>query len=84
MESVITAKGRVTIPKAIRDYLRLKPGDCVKFFLHPDGSAVMLPKLPATALRGMLRHERRRVISLEQMEKAIGNGAICKVRPKRH
>ena len=36
MESSITAKGQATIPKAIRDHLRLKPGDRVKFFVHPD------------------------------------------------
>ena len=32
MESAITSKGQVTIPKAIRDYLHVKPGDRVKFF----------------------------------------------------
>jgi AbrB family looped-hinge helix DNA binding protein len=52
MESSITAKGQATIPKAIRDHLRLKPGDRVKFFVHPDGSVVLLPKTPASALRG--------------------------------
>jgi antitoxin PrlF len=56
MESVITRKGQVTIPKAIREHLHLKPGDRVKFFVHPDGSVVLLPKLPVTTLRGMLKH----------------------------
>jgi AbrB family looped-hinge helix DNA binding protein len=37
MESAITVKGQATIPKAIREHLRLKPGDRVKFFVHPDG-----------------------------------------------
>jgi len=41
MESAITVKGQPTIPKAIREHLRLKPGDRVKFFLHPDGSVVL-------------------------------------------
>jgi AbrB family looped-hinge helix DNA binding protein len=53
MEFAITAKGQATIPKAIREYLRLKPGDRVKFFVRPDGSVALLPKLPASALRGM-------------------------------
>ena len=47
MESAITIKGQATIPKAIREHLRLKPGDRVKFFVHPDGSVVLLPQLPA-------------------------------------
>ena len=54
MESAITAKGQTTIPKAVRDHLGLKPGDRVKFFIHPDGSVVLLPKLPASALRGIV------------------------------
>lgn len=52
MESAITVKGQATIPKAVREHLGLKPGDRVKFFLHPDGTVVLLPKLPVTALRG--------------------------------
>jgi antitoxin PrlF len=54
MESAITSKGQATIPKAVRDHLQLKPGDRVKFFIHPDGSVVLLPKLPLSALRGIL------------------------------
>jgi antitoxin PrlF len=44
MESAITTKGRITIPKAIREHLGLKSGDRVKFFIHLDGSVVLLPK----------------------------------------
>jgi antitoxin PrlF len=75
MESAITAKGQATIPKAIRDHLRLKPGDRVKFFVHPDGTVVLLPKLPATAARGMLKSRRRRPISIEEMNEAIAQAA---------
>ena len=55
MDSVITAKGQTTIPKAVREHLKLKPGQRVKYFIHPDGSVVLLPMLPVTALRGILR-----------------------------
>ncbi|MFZ1096737.1 MAG: AbrB/MazE/SpoVT family DNA-binding domain-containing protein [Xanthobacteraceae bacterium] len=44
MESAITTKGRITIPKTIREHLGLKSGDRVKFFIHLDGSVVLLPK----------------------------------------
>ena len=70
MESAITVKGQATIPKAIRDHLGLKPGDRVKFFVHPDGSVVLLPKLPVTALRGMLKYKGRPV-TIEQMNEAV-------------
>jgi len=31
MDSTVTVKGQVTIPKAMREYLRLEPGDKVVF-----------------------------------------------------
>jgi antitoxin PrlF len=74
MESAITTKGQATIPKAIRDHLGLKAGDRLKFFVHPDGSVVLLPKRPAAALRGILRTPRRPV-TVEEMHKAIGVAA---------
>ena len=73
MESAITVKGQATIPKAIRQHLRLKPGDRVKFFVHPDGSVVLLPKLPAAALRGILKSRRRRPVTIAEMTEAAAN-----------
>lgn len=75
MESTLTIKGQATIPKAIRDHLRLKPGDRVKFFVHPDGSVVLLPKRPAAALRGIVKSRRRRPVTIEAMNRAAADGA---------
>jgi len=72
MESMITVKGQATIPKAIRDHLRLKPGDRVKFFIHPDGTVVLLPKIPVSALRGFLKR-RRPPATIEEMNAAIAD-----------
>jgi antitoxin PrlF len=74
MESAITVKGQATIPKAIRVHLHLKAGDRVKFFIHPDGTVVLLPKLPVSALRGILARSHRPV-SLKRMGEAIAEGA---------
>jgi AbrB family looped-hinge helix DNA binding protein len=49
MESALTIKGQATPPNVIRDCLHLEPGDRIKFFVHPDGSVVILPKIPRTA-----------------------------------
>ncbi len=75
MESAITVKGQATIPREIRQHLGLKPGDRLKFFVHPDGTVVLLPKLPARSLRGMLRRERRRPVTIAKMTKAVAEGA---------
>ena len=74
MEAALTIKGQATIPKPIREHLGLKPGDRVKFFVHPDGSVVLLPKRPASDLRGTVK-ARRRSITIEEMNQAIAEGA---------
>jgi AbrB family looped-hinge helix DNA binding protein len=75
MQSAITSKGQATIPKAVRDHLKLKPGDKIRFFYHPDGSVAILPVLPVTALRGLVK-PRGRPVTLEEMDNAIAAGAL--------
>lgn len=76
MKCALTSKNQATIPKAVRDYLHLKPGDRIEFFLHPDGSAVLLPKRPVTALRGIVR-PRHPSVTLDDMDEAIAAGAAA-------
>lgn len=75
MESAITIKGQATIPKAIREHLQLKPGDRVKFFVHPDGTVVILPKVSASALRGMIKSRRKKPVTVQEMNEAVAKGA---------
>ena len=84
MESAITVKGQATIPKAIREHLGLQPGDRVKFFVHPDGSVVLLPKLSASAVRGMLKSRIPRPVTTEQMTAAVAAGALSRNLRRRH
>jgi antitoxin PrlF len=74
MESAITVKGQATIPKAIREHLQLRPGDRVKFFVHPDGTVVLLPKVPASALRGFLKRKRP-AVTVAEMNQAVAEAA---------
>ena len=83
MESAITVKGQATIPKPIRERLNLKPGDRVKFFMHPDGSVVLLPKLPASALRGIVPPGQRPVTPEEMTETVAIGAAGVKERVRR-
>jgi len=82
MEAAVTSKGQITIPKPIREHLHVKAGDRVKFFIHPDGTVVMLPKLPITALRGIVP-SRGRPVTLEEMDDAIAAGAIESALPRK-
>ena len=74
MESTLSIKGQATIPKAVRDHLHLEPGDRIKFFMHPDGSVVILPKIRTSSLKGMVKASRR--ASLDDMEAASSGGAV--------
>jgi AbrB family looped-hinge helix DNA binding protein len=74
MESALSIKGQATIPKAIRDHLHLEPGDRIKFFIHPDGSVVILPKIPTSKLKGIVKAGRR--VSLAEMDSAIAESAV--------
>lgn len=79
MQSTLTTKCQATIPKEVREHLHIGPGDKVKWFIHPNGTVVILPKLPITALKGMFQ-SRRGPASLEEMDAAIAKGATKRYR----
>ena len=41
MATTMTVKGQVTIPKKVRDALRLSPGDGVEFAVNAQGEIVV-------------------------------------------
>ncbi|MBK8763689.1 MAG: AbrB/MazE/SpoVT family DNA-binding domain-containing protein [Burkholderiaceae bacterium] len=43
MSTTLTSKGQVTIPKSIRDALKLEPGMAVEFSVNRDGEVVLHP-----------------------------------------
>lgn len=57
MQSTLTAKGQTTVPKELRDLWKLSPGAKVKWFIHPDGSAVIRPIHSVSALKGILKYD---------------------------
>ena len=68
----ITSKGQVTVPKVIRDFLRVKPGDPINFVIEDGGRVVVRPStMDVRDLKGMLKRTGRRPVSLEEMEAAI-------------
>lgn len=66
--ATITTKGQTTIPKAVRDRLRLGPGDRVEFVVQDDGTALMIPAtLTLEELKGVIPPPPR-TLSLEEMD----------------
>jgi len=75
MEATLTSKGQLTLPKPIRDQLRLHAGDRLEFFVQENGHVEMVPKRSSlTELKGMLPPPVTGV-TLEDMEQAIAAGA---------
>jgi antitoxin PrlF len=69
--ATLTSKGQTTIPKAIRDHLKLRPGDRIEFVIDEDGRVVLLPlSFDAADLAGILPPPKR-AVSLEEMDAAI-------------
>ena len=73
LNSSITSKGQVTIPKKIREFLNVKTSDKIVFTPIDDGKVLLTTKqVPASALFGILKHRRpNRPVSLKEMDSAI-------------
>jgi AbrB family looped-hinge helix DNA binding protein len=76
MESSITTKGQISIPKMAREHLKVRPGDRVRIFLHPNGTVVLLPRLPASAIKGIFAGRAKKPVTVEEMDEAVEQGAL--------
>jgi len=69
-EATLTSKGQTTIPKEIRDSLRMKTGDRMTFTLMPDATVVMrLKSKRLTELAGTLHKKGRKPVPVDQLSR---------------
>ena len=68
--ATLTSKGQTTIPKNVRDHLRLQAGDRIEFVLAGDAVLLRPATRPVTDLKGFLPKPSKPV-SLTEMELAI-------------
>ena len=74
--ATLISKGQVTIPKEIRDYLKIDTGSKVDFVIDLDGQVKVIPlNVPAKALSGILHRSELKAATLEKMEQVIAEGA---------
>lgn len=70
--ATVTSKGQVTLPKQVRESLKVEPGDQIDFVLDADGEVrVRAGRFDVRDLKGLLRRPGRRPVSLEAMNDAI-------------
>jgi AbrB family looped-hinge helix DNA binding protein len=81
MEATLTSKGQVTIPKAVRDTLKLHVGDRLEFLVDPDGSVRIVPATRSVMELKALLPRSKRALSLEQIDAVIAERGTRKKRP---
>ncbi len=70
--STITSKGQLTIPKTVRDSLRLHTGDKVNFIITEKGEALIRPiTKKVDDVFGRLHNKGRKPVSIERMDYGI-------------
>ncbi len=76
--ATITSKGQTTIPKEIRDYLKLHPGDQVDFIAGDDGAVTMIPAMiDVMDLKSVLHRKGMKKVSIEKMRAAVRKRACA-------
>lgn len=72
LQTTLTSKGQVTIPKHVRDSLCLHAGDKVEFIITENKEVLIRPfTKKADDVFGRLHKVGRKTASIEQMDEAI-------------
>jgi AbrB family looped-hinge helix DNA binding protein len=71
----LTSKGQVTIPKLVRDRLKLRAGDRLDFVIDADGAVRIVPMTTSVKELKGLAPPPKRVLTLEEMDHVIGSKA---------
>lgn len=70
--ATLTAKGQLTLPKAIRDLLKVDRGDRLEFLVNEDGIVTLFPvTADVTDLKGMILPSSQKPVTVEEMNEAI-------------
>ena len=85
MLATLTSKAQITLPKGIRELLKLEAGDKVDFTPQPDGRITVAKATRSShasfvALRGLLPQPKR-AYSVEEMRRAVQESAAARAVP---
>ena len=77
--ATLTSKGQITLPKKVREQLRVHPGDAVDFVIGRDGEIrVTAGQVDVSELKGLLHRPGRKAVSLARMDAAIRRAATTR------
>ncbi|MDZ7760651.1 MAG: AbrB/MazE/SpoVT family DNA-binding domain-containing protein [Desulfovermiculus sp.] len=70
--ATVTSKGQITIPKSIRDDMKIQEGDKLDFSLNEEGDIIIsLVKKKVDDVFGLLYRPEQTPITMEEMDEAI-------------
>ena len=70
--STLSKTGQATIPKRVREFLRLKPGDRLEFIIEESGQVLLRPvSVDLKELDGLLVRPDKQPVSVEAMHEAV-------------
>lgn len=72
--ATVTSKGQITLPKAVRESLKLRSGDKIAFVINDKEEAVLKPVTKSVdQVFGLLHKKGQKPVSVEEMDQAIKN-----------
>ena len=82
MYATLTSKGQITLPKKLRDQLKLKPGDQLRFDALPDGTLTARPATrSANDIIGILQRSGQQPVSVARIDQGIAKVIRQRRRP---
>jgi antitoxin PrlF len=82
--ATITSKSQVTLPKRVREALKVQTGDKIDFIIATDGTVTVRPAThDVMSLYGLLHREGQRPISIEEMNEGIAAAIVEKYQRSR-
>ena len=84
MLATVTDKGQVTLPKAIRDRLNIRPGSRIDFQVTADKKlTAQVQTRGSEGLFGLLKRPGQKTLTLEEMDEAITEMVIERSKVKK-
>src|SRR5216684_3756796 len=75
LTSRLTSKGQITLPKEIRDRLKLRPGHRLEFHITREGTVLLRPRnRDIRELKGIVRSPHAKPVTVQEMNQAIALG----------
>jgi AbrB family looped-hinge helix DNA binding protein len=79
-DTTLTSKGQITVPREVRDTLRLRNGQKLRFTIEDDKRVVIAPIFARLSELAGVLPKATRTVSLEEMNEAVQRAAVRRYR----